>query len=189
MFNLRRLSFIGFIKLMWRVENLRRIWIVSTALYFPLHLLLTGMIFFDFTIRETSPYIVLILDGPLGQVPWVIAFIPPIIISISLEAGLSALLISILLGMNFSGLYYIWKYAKCDNCSVNAASSGLSIIPSLLAVFSCCGGGILIAIFMSMGLGSLFTTILYPYSKVLVGLSTFLLMFNLYLIYRRGVGR
>ena len=189
MFSLRRIGFKDFIYILLKEGRLRRLFYIFFSIYFPIHLLLTGMIFLDSTVAGSYPKVILLLNGPIGQVPWLIAIIPPLVISISLEAGLSAIIISTLLALNLVGVYYIWKYAKCENCSTNAAVSGISILPALFAVFSCCGGGVLIMLLMSLGFGSLFATVFYPYSRLLVGASAILLTSNLYFIYRRDVNK
>jgi len=87
-----------------------------------------------------TPSADLILDGPLGQVPWLVVYIDRYwVLSVSLEAGLTILALTALFGLNVGAMLYAQWYASC-RCDKNAVASGFFVVPAFFAMFSCCGG-------------------------------------------------
>jgi len=112
-----------------------------------------------------TPSFDLILDGPIGQVPWLIVYLDRYwAVSINLEAGLTALLLSILFGLNIGLIIYSYRYASC-RCGRNAALSFFSAIPSFFSLYTCCGGGLATAILFAT-VGGLGTSILISYGRI-----------------------
>lgn len=151
---------------------------------------LIGMVFrqptpLPFTIA--TPTFDLILEGPIGQVPWLVAYLDRYwVVSVSLEAGLTAIALSILFGLNVGLTVYSYRYSSCRRIS-NASLSFFSALPSFFSVFSCCGGGIVTTILFALGVGGLWTSVLLPYGRILSAISALLLVSNIFIIYYRSV--
>ncbi len=96
------------------------------------------------------PKLIVSTQGPIGTVPWVIAYLNRYsIFSMNLEAMISTTLISLLVGMNAALMLYHFKMKSEFRCECQSASPVFfaSIIPASLSVFSCCGGGLLLILF------------------------------------------
>lgn len=134
-----------------------------------------------------TPTFDLITEGPIGQVPWFIAYLDRYwIVSISLEAGLAMLALGTLVGLNFGVMVYLKGH---KSCKLKPKGTVLSAMPSFFCVFACCGGGLVTTILFTVGVGGLATGMLLPYGRILAFLSSLALVVNLYVTYRKGVKR
>lgn len=101
-------------------------------------------------IEKSLPYFRVITQGPIGMVPWIIAYLDRYtVFSMNLGAMISTILISALVGTNSALMLYrfrIKKTVRCD-CASGAPAFFASIVPASLSVFACCGGGLLLTIF------------------------------------------
>ncbi|MEM4342311.1 MAG: hypothetical protein QXF97_07165 [Candidatus Caldarchaeum sp.] len=107
------------------------------------------------------------------------------VVSVSLEAGLSATLLSALFSLNMGFIYWAYKYSSC-RFNLNSAISIFSALPAFFSIFSCCGGGLVTTILFALGVGGVWSGILLPYGRILSALSALLLISNLALIYKRA---
>ena len=180
------MDLLGFIRLLVGDRRWRRYFVASSILFYFAYLFANGMM--GFLPFSTSPTIYVLLDGPIGEVPWVIIYFYQFMVSINLLAGLSSLVISILFGLNIAGVIYLYNAPNCSSCRLNLAASSVSVIPAFFALFSCCGGGLVLALLILFGASDLVAGLLLPYSTLFILVSTILLTLSLYLVYRRAVG-
>lgn len=165
----------------WYVLKERKYrWVaIATSIAFALfYIFFTGIVTISsvpMPIERSLPYFRVITQGPIGQVPWIIAYLDRYtVFSMSPEAMISTIAISSLVGINSALLVYRFRAMKAFNCSCPSGSPAFfaSIVPASLSVFACCGGGLLLAIF---GAG-LFTAVM-PYGNLfsiisILGLTT-----------------
>jgi len=137
------------------------------------------------TIR--TPQVVIITQGQIGQAPLIVVYLDRWwIFSMSLEAMLSALSLATLIWLNTAFIVYANNRLGC-RLGARRAIPILSSIPSLFAVFSCCGGGLLSYALLAVGLGGLFAGGMVVYGRWLTLLAATALSLNLLSIYRSAV--
>ena len=184
--NKKSMSIFDFIRILISQPYYRKYFLASSVLFFFIYLFANGMAgFLPFSV---PPYISILLDGPIGEVPWINIYFYRFMISINFAAGVSSVLISTLFGLNIAGIIYIYKSPSCPDCKINIAVSGVSTIPAFFALFSCCGGGLAIAFLILLGASNLIAGALLPYSLYFVLVSILLLSLNLIFVYRRARG-
>ncbi len=137
----------------------------------------------------TTPSLDVITRGPIGQVPWIIVYLDRHwVVSVSLEAILAIIILSMLIGLNVSSLLFIYSLRGLIG---GFCLMGLSAIPSFFSIFSCCGGGLAMWVILATGLLPLFTSVILPLNKLFLLISISLLTLNLWILYRgyrRGLG-
>jgi hypothetical protein len=179
-------GFPGFLYRVLGVRQCRLIAVSSSLVFLLIYALAVGMIFIlPSPLPETirTPLVQLILEGPLGQVPWLVIYLNRYwVLSVSLEAALAASTLTVLFGLNVGALLYAYRYAAC-RCLYNVNLGGLAVLPALFSVFACCGGGLMTTLLFTLGLSGFVTSILLPYGRVLAAVSASLLLANLVYIY------
>ncbi|MEM3032435.1 MAG: hypothetical protein QW756_07265, partial [Nitrososphaerota archaeon] len=170
-------------------RGVRKTIIIGAVTFFVLYSFSIGMVFrLPTPLPPTinTPMFDIIVDGPIGQVPWLIVYLDRFwVMSVSLEAGLSAILLSALFGLNMGFFFWAYKYSSC-RFNLNSAISAFSALPAFFSIFSCCGGGLVTTILFALGIGGVWSGILLPYGRILSAASALLLISNLVLIYRRA---
>ena len=154
----------------WHILNKRdckALAIVTGVAFAVFYIFFTGIITFSsIPIPEEIPvpYLHVITNGPIGKFPWIVAYLTRYsVFSMNLEAMISTILISLLVGINSALMLYrfrITKKAQCD-CASGAPPFFASIVPASFSVFACCGGGLLLTIF-----GAGFMSALMPYGNL-----------------------
>jgi hypothetical protein len=113
----KEMAYTSFIRLVASDRGARKIGVLSSTLFALAYAFAIGMIFRNpIPVPEyiTVPQVILITRGPIGQVPWLVVYADRYwTISVNLEAALSMLAISTLIGLNASALYYISRRAAC----------------------------------------------------------------------------
>jgi hypothetical protein len=193
----KEMAYISFIGLVASDRGARKIGVLSSTLFALAYAFAIGMIFRNpVPVPEyiTVPQVILVTRGPIGQVPWLVVYVDRYwTISVNLEAALSMLAISTLIGLNASALYYISRRAACCTSSKRTAVSIFtSALPAFFGFFSCCGGGLVFAVLLSAGVLPLVSGAMLTYGRLLVAASIALLWLNHYYLYRswiNGTGR
>ncbi|MDJ0268977.1 MAG: hypothetical protein NXY59_00205 [Aigarchaeota archaeon] len=130
-----------------------------------------------------TPSYEVILEGPIGQVPWLIIYIDKYwMFSINLEASLAVVALTLLFSMNIAAMTYRLRHATCRRA--NNKAPFLAVIPSFFSVFSCCGSGLVFTLLFAVGAGGLWSGIFLPYGRLLTILAAAILALNLFLSYR-----
>ena len=178
---------LNYIRLILTPRECKLYAVLSSVIFLILYAFGIGIIFqtpYPLPSTFPTPRYEVILEGPIGQVPWVIIYLNRNwIFSINLEAGVVAFVLSLLVGLNIASIVYHSKYGKY--CGVGRKFSLVGVLPSFFAMFSCCGSGLIFLILFTTGLGGLWSSILLPYSSLLVMFAIAILLLNLYLGYRR----
>jgi len=179
----------GFFGFLWYVLSFKRnkIYAIASGLAFFIAYSFGIGIFFqspnplpeDFP----TPSYDLILDGPIGQVPWLVVYLNRnFIFSINLEAAIVTVVLTTLFTLNI----VVLAYSKQSNCGYPIRKKSLfSVIPSFFSVFSCCGGGLVMSLLFTLGAGGLWSSIFLPYGWVLANIAALVLALNLLLSYKR----
>jgi hypothetical protein len=120
----------------------------------------------------TVPRLEVITAGPIGLVPWIVVYLDRYwVISVSLEAFLWWLTLTVLVGLNVSAFYYLRRdrLARGWCCSrVGGTLATLaSVLPASFAVFACCGGGVVTLLLFSACLLPLVAGSMLYYGRLL----------------------
>ena len=114
---------------------------------------------------STIPYFYLgRIETAIGYLPWFVAYLDRyLIFSMTYDAMLNTIIVSILVGINIAFLAYRFGFrSRAKSCKTYKGTVGLfGLAPAFLSLFACCGGGILVMIF---GAGIIAT--LFPYAYV-----------------------
>ena len=117
--------------------------------YSIFYIVFTGILTYVDTDLSTVlpvPNLQVYLNGPIGTVPWIV-WVPTnnLVFSMNFSAALFTTSTSVLVGINAALLLYSTRIPRC-NCSPHASIGILGMGQGLLANFSCCGGGMLMAV-------------------------------------------
>ncbi len=133
-----------------------------------------------------TPSYELILEGPIGQVPWLVIYLDKYwIFSINLEAALAVAVLTVLFSLNMAVMAYSLRYAVCRRA--NGKAPFLAVVPSFFSVFSCCGSGLVFTLLFAVGAGGLWSGVFLPYGRLLTIFAATILALNLFLRYRSVV--
>lgn len=189
------MTYAAFVRTVISDRKARMVGVISAIVFVVAYAFAIGMVFrnpFPIPSYISVPHLILITKGPIGQVPWLIAYIDRYwTLSVNLEAFLSALALSTLVGLNTSSLYYFYRrgVASCSYPRRTVLTMSMSIfasaLPSAFSLFSCCGGGLLIFVFLAAGALPLIAGFMITYGKLLIVLSGALLWLNHWSLYRR----
>ncbi len=188
-----RMTYKGFVRALMSDKRARNTGVMSAVIFALVYAFAIGVVFRNpqpIPSYISVPQITLITRGPIGQVPWLIAYIDRYwTLSVNLEAFLSTLVLSSLVGLNASSLYYIYHrgVTSCPRRTAltRSVSVFVSALPAAFSVFSCCGGGLVFAVLLSAGALPLIAGSISTYGKLLVVLSVALLWLNHWSLYRR----
>jgi hypothetical protein len=104
-------SYRGFLAAMFSDRRIRMLGVAFSVLYAVVYAFANGMVFrseLPIPNTITLPQLEVLTVGPIGQVPWVIIYLDRYwIISVTLEAFLSWLALTALVGLNASALFYL----------------------------------------------------------------------------------
>jgi hypothetical protein len=169
-------SYRGFLAAMFSDRRIRMLGVAFSVLYAVVYAFANGMVFrseLPIPNTITLPQLEVLTVGPIGQVPWVIIYLDRYwIISVTLEAFLSWLALTALVGLNASALFYLRRNRLA--CGLYRPSSILMSLTTLTTtlpaiVLGCCGGGLVLMMLLSAGLLPLFAlSILYYYARLFV---------------------
>ena len=95
--NLKRIGFKEFSNSLIFKYPFNRVTLLSSSLFSILYLILTGMISIVNCPGDQDVIFTLLTKGPLGQGPWLILYLRPIVISINFEAAIVTFVLSLLL--------------------------------------------------------------------------------------------
>ncbi len=185
-------TYMRFVKLLAYDRGARRVGTVSSVLFALAYAFAIGMVFRNpVPVPEyiAVPQVVLVTRGPIGQVPWLVVYVDRFwTVSVNLEAALSTIAISTLIGLNASALYFLSRRATCHIDSKRTAIPVFtSALPAFFGFFSCCGGGLVFAVLLSAGVLPLVSGAMLTYGRLLVVTSIALLWLSHYHLYRSWV--
>jgi|GEM_PF-2455127 len=169
----------------WHILNNRecKAIAIGTGVAFAIfYIFFTGIVIISpvpMVIEKSLPYFRVITQGPLGTVPWIIAYLDRYtVFSMNLGAMISTIAISSLVGVNSALMVYRFRLTKKVRCDCPSGSPVFfsSIVPASFSVFACCGGGLLLTIF-----GAGLFSALVPYGNLfsiisILGLATAMLI-------------
>jgi hypothetical protein len=185
-------SYRGFLKAMFSDRRVRILGAASSVSFAVAYAFAIGMVFrstLPIPAGITVPRMEVITVGPMGQVPWIIVYLDRYwIVSVSLEAFLSWLALTALVGLDASALYYLRRNRSASGWCCSRVGGTLttlaSILPATLAVFGCCGGGLVTMMLLLTGLLPLVASSMLYYGRLLVVVSVSALILLQLLLYR-----
>lgn len=153
-------------RLSFRNKKCKVIFAISSVSFAISYMIFTGIFIFmerpipdEFTVPM---FRVSTIHTVYGDFPWLIAFLDRhTVFSMSMEAMMSTVVISFLVGINSSLLTFRFMSKNRISCSASGSVGLLGIVPAFMSIFACCGGGVLVVLFGAGILASLF-----PYGSI-----------------------
>jgi hypothetical protein len=190
-------SYRGFLAAMFSDSRIRMLGLAVAVSFAVVYAFAIGMVFRSaLPIPDwiTVPRLEVITVGPIGLVPWVIIYLDRYwIVSVSLEAFLSWLVLTVLVGLDASALFYLRRNRLASGWCCSRAGGTLttlaSILPATFAVFGCCGGGLVTMMLLSAGLLPLVAGSMPYYGRLFIAASVaalILLQLWLYRMWLKG---
>ena len=169
-------SYRGYLRVMFSDHRVRMLGVASSVSFAVAYAFAIGMVFrsaLPIPAGMTVPRLEVITVGPIGLVPWVIIYLDRYwIVSVSLEAFLSWLALTTLVGLNASAIYYLRRNRLASGWCCSRAGGTLttvaSVLPAAFAVFACCGGGLVTVLLFSAGLLPLVAASMLYYGRLFV---------------------
>ncbi len=172
------------IKVILKYKDIKKIFSLSLVIFAITYIVAAGMLFKSpIKVSESIIDVDLAIDRPIGVYPWLTLIVNgDLVFSINLTASIFLVTLSTLFASNTSLLVYTRRYL--GGCYYpNNRGLFASTLPSLFSTFSCCGGGLTLALsstIFSAGIGGVYASIFIKRGWILAVISAALLYWNIH---------
>ncbi|MEM1943072.1 MAG: hypothetical protein QXO30_03000 [Candidatus Caldarchaeum sp.] len=160
----------------------------AASAFAVIYVLAVGIVFplpYDLPPTFPTPSADVVLDGPLGQAPWITVYLNSRwVVSVNPEALTALVVLTTLVWLNTAALTYLSRHAACRPAK-NIHLSWMAVVPAFFSFFSCCGTGVVSGLILASGASLSMLAFLQDYGRLFTALSAFTLTANLYMLYRK----
>ncbi|MDW8084603.1 MAG: hypothetical protein RMI49_05335 [Candidatus Caldarchaeum sp.] len=181
------MGFLGFLRTASSDRWARTVSAVVSALFMVVYVLMIGIVFpLPYQLPESfpTPSVETVFDEPFGQYPMLVVYIDKRwVFSINPEAFTAVAGLTALVAFNTAAISYVKRHRIC-RANRRTHLSWMAVVPSFFSFFTCCGGGVVFSLLLSVGAGLSVLGFLQDYGRLFTMASAMLLTINLYLLYR-----